>query len=79
MLQVAEWGPKLGSVTDLFAQLQRIDTSGVDPSLTAAGCEGVHQRDDKSEQHAMAASFLSQVPDTEGDLIKVPKIRTNAD
>ena len=78
-MQVERWGPQLADVTEFFAQLDAIDTSGVEPSLTAASSEGSHQRQDKPVQHPMAADFLAQLPDREGDFIKVPKIRTDAD
>jgi aspartyl/glutamyl-tRNA(Asn/Gln) amidotransferase C subunit len=76
---VEAWGPQLARVTDFFSQLRDIDVSNVDPALRAAGEDAVELRKDEAVEHPMAKGFLDTVSDREGDLIKVPKITTDAD
>ena len=78
-MQVDAWGPKLEEVTEFFAQLKAIDVSGVQPSLRALADESADLREDTPVVHPMAEAFLESVPQRDGDLIKVPRITTDAD
>lgn len=76
---MAAWEPQLAQVKGFFEQLRAVDVSNVPPALRASSDGMMRLRQDVPQKHPMSEGFLGQVPDTEGDLIKVPKIATEAD
>ncbi|BDA40673.1 probable glutamyl-tRNA(Gln) amidotransferase subunit C, chloroplastic [Coccomyxa sp. Obi] len=72
--EVKEWEPQLQQIVSWFNQLQAVDVEGVPPAVRI-DMEGENVlRPDKPVQYEAREAILSQVPETEGEFVKVPKI-----
>lgn len=64
----------LGNILGYIAQLDELDTSGVEPTYQVTDLENVW-RDDVVQQHAAdREKLLALAPDTADNQIKVPKV-----
>lgn len=71
----AKFADQLSSILDYVAQLQEVDTSGVEPTAQVTGLENVFRKDiiegrDKKTRDGL----LKNVPETEDDLIKTKTV-----
>lgn len=72
--QVAAWEPTLQKIAGWFDQLQAVDVEGVPPA-TDAGVGGASTRPDVVDTSLADADVaLGQVPEREGDFVRVPKV-----
>ena len=73
----AKMTEQLGGILDYVAKLSEVDTNGVEPTAQVTGLENVYRPDEVGEDHKPGANtetLLSQVPDREGDYVKVKGI-----
>lgn len=64
---------QLGSILGWMEELNKADTSGVEPTAHILGLENV-LREDKTEPFADMEAVLQNAPQREADFIKVPKV-----
>ena len=65
--------PQLEEIIDLFTDLQKVDTDGVEPMYTPTTEHNV-MREDKGVQSGQRDELLANAPETHDGLIKVPAI-----
>ncbi|CAL8467016.1 g6552 [Coccomyxa elongata] len=72
--EVKEWEPQLQQIVSWFNQLQAVHVEGVPPAVRI-DMEGENVlRPDMPVQYEAREAIFSQVPETEGEFVKVPKI-----
>ncbi|CAL5225483.1 g8308 [Coccomyxa viridis] len=72
--EVKEWEPQLAKIVDWFAQLQAVDVEGVPPALRADLSDENVTRPDEVVQYTDREGLLREVPEMQGEFVKVPKI-----
>jgi len=77
---VESWTPKIGSIIDWFGQLQQVDVQDVPPALRAMEDTPKFRSDVEQELSSESrAELVSMFPESEGGMVKVPKIGSGAD
>ena len=71
--ELAKFTPQLGSIIDMFEELQAQNTDGVEPMYSPTD-RGNVMREDVAVKSNEREALLKNAPDTEGGLIKVPAI-----
>ena len=66
-------GAQLGQILDYVKQLDRLDTSGVEPTSHAVET-GTPFREDVAVPFPDREALLANAPDREGDAFRVPRI-----
>jgi aspartyl-tRNA(Asn)/glutamyl-tRNA(Gln) amidotransferase subunit C len=64
---------QLSAILDFAATLQQLDTSGVPPTASVTGLEGV-MRDDVIEASLTQTEALANAPETESGFVVVPAV-----
>ena len=64
---------QLNSIVDYFAELDSVDTKGVDPLVTPIELEA-HWRKDEAEVSLNTEEALANAPEKMGNLFKVPPV-----
>ncbi|CAK0734851.1 hypothetical protein CVIRNUC_000492 [Coccomyxa viridis] len=72
--EVREWEPQLAKIVDWFAQLQAVDVEGVLPAVRADLPDENVTRKDEAVRYEDREGLMKQVPEMEGQFVKVPKI-----
>jgi aspartyl-tRNA(Asn)/glutamyl-tRNA(Gln) amidotransferase subunit C len=65
--------PQLEEIIDLFTDLQKVDTDGVEPMYTPTTEHNV-MREDQGVRSGQRDELLANAPETHDGLIKVPAI-----
>ena len=74
--ELARFAGQFGQILDYIAQLNAVDTSGVEPTFTTLPdlAEGTPQRSDQVRPSIGVESALANAPDSENGLFKVPRV-----
>ncbi|MCC6276993.1 MAG: Asp-tRNA(Asn)/Glu-tRNA(Gln) amidotransferase subunit GatC [Oligoflexia bacterium] len=71
--EVQTYSKQLTGILDYVSQLSKVDTTGVEPLVTATDM-AVNFREDKVEPSLSPDDLLSNAPDRSGNLFKVPPV-----
>ena len=71
---IKEFQKQIAEILQYVEQLQDIDTEGVKPTTQVTNLKNVMRKDEIAKQQISSKELLKNVPEMEGDLIKVPKI-----
>ena len=71
--EVARFTRQLGKILDHVAQLNRLDTTGVEPMYHALPISNCF-RDDEPKPGLTPAEALANAPARDGDFFRVPKV-----
>jgi aspartyl-tRNA(Asn)/glutamyl-tRNA(Gln) amidotransferase subunit C len=75
--EAAAFLPQLNAILEYFALLQEVDTESVPPAFLLPGARNV-LREDNPEPGMSREAFLSNVPDSEGEYVSVPRVLEEA-
>ncbi len=65
---------QLEGILDYFAQIQSINTDGVDPLVTPHDDRPIFREDQALSDEEFVTNTLSQAPEVKGRLVKVPPV-----
>jgi aspartyl-tRNA(Asn)/glutamyl-tRNA(Gln) amidotransferase subunit C len=71
--QLDRFTDELAEIVTYVEQLQSVDVSGLEPTNQVSGLKNV-MRDDVVSEYASKDELLKNLPDREGDLIKVKRV-----
>lgn len=71
--EATAFSPQLTAIIDYFNQLNEVDTSQTLPATQMVGTRNV-MREDKVAPSMTREEFLKNVPQREGDFVKVPMV-----
>lgn len=73
--EIEKFQGELSAILDFVEKLQKVDVSGVEPMAQATESKNVFRKDQaKKSKAAFRQTFLKNLPQREGDHIKVPPI-----
>jgi aspartyl-tRNA(Asn)/glutamyl-tRNA(Gln) amidotransferase subunit C len=73
-LEVIAFQRELSAILDYFAQLQKVDTSGVEPTAQVTGLTNATRPDEEADYGATREALLANAPATEKGYIKVRRV-----
>ncbi len=71
--EAVEYGQQLAKVLNHFQQINKIDTTGIEPLVTPTDIEFYHRKDE-SRKDFTAAEMVANAPEKAGQLFKVPPV-----
>ncbi len=71
--EASEYGEQLSKVLSHFRQIEKIDTTGVEPLVTPAEID-FYTRPDEPRREQTTEEMLSNAPEKAGNLFKVPPV-----
>ncbi len=72
--QITQLQEDLGAILNYVEQLQKIDTSNVEPTYQVTGLENVEREDEIIDYGLSRDDLLAGAPDKQDSQIKVPKV-----
>ena len=72
--EVARYQRELTAILDYVTQLDAVDTTGLEPTSQVTGLTNVSRPDEIIDYGYKAAKLLENVPELEGDLLKVKRM-----
>lgn len=72
--EVATFRAQLGDILDYVAQLDSVDTAGLEPTSQVTGLTNVSRADGATSDTMDRGRLLAQTPDQADNQIKVPRV-----
>ncbi|MGZ6005639.1 MAG: Asp-tRNA(Asn)/Glu-tRNA(Gln) amidotransferase subunit GatC [Candidatus Saccharimonadales bacterium] len=72
--EISKFQTELSEILDYVAQLQDVDTKGLEPTYQVTGLNNVTRRDEVVDYGVSQADLLKNLPAREGNQIKVKRV-----
>lgn len=72
--EVVKYQNELSEILDYVAQLQSVDTTGLEPTYQVTGLENSMRKDEVVDYGVSQAELLKNLPDRESSSIKVKRV-----